>query len=80
MNEILEAVQYSAQSITVVTGLVLLFLIFKSVQALVLAYKDNKTYDDMRRNPDRTGLGKFYYGVVTAMVSVVVFFLPYILR
>jgi hypothetical protein len=34
----------------------------------------------MRRNPDRTGLGKFYYGVVTAMVSVVVFFLPYILR
>ncbi len=80
MNEIVEAIQYSAQSITIVTGLVLLFLIFKSVQALVLAYRDNKTYDDMRKNPDRTGLGKFYYGVITAMASVVVFFLPYFLR
>ncbi len=80
MNEIFEAVQYSAQSITIVTGLVLVFLIFKSVQALILAYKDNKTYEDMKRNPDRTGLSKFYYGVITAMVSVIVFFLPYFFR
>lgn len=80
MNEILEAVQYSVQSINVVTGLVLLFLIFKSVQALVLAYRDNKTYDDMKKNPDKTGLSNFYYGIVLSMTSVLVFFLPYFLK
>ena len=80
MNEIIEAVQLSFQSINLVTGLVLLFLIFKSVQSLILAYKDNPTYEAMQQNPDKTGLSKFYYGIVMSITSVVVFFLPYLLR
>lgn len=78
--EIVEAILFSAQSMTVVTGLVILFLSFKSVQALILAYKDNDSYEAMKQNPDRTGLSKFYYGVVLSVVCVVIFFLPYLLR
>jgi len=80
MNEILEAVQFSFESITAITALVLLFLSFKSVQSLIEAYKDNDSYEAMRQNPDRTGLSKFYYGTILGVVSVVVFFLPYLLR
>ena len=80
MNEIIEAIRMSIESMTVVTGLVLLFLIFKSVQALILAYRDNPSYEAMKQNPDKTGLSKFYYGLVLAMTSVVVFFLPYLLQ
>lgn len=78
--EIVEAILFSAQSMTVVTGLVILFLSFKSVQALILAYKDNDSYEAMKQNPDRTGLSKFYYGVILSVVCVVIFFLPYLLR
>jgi len=78
--EIVEAVQFSFNSITIVTGLVLLFLSFKSVQSLIEAYKDNDSYEAMKKNPDKTGLSKFYYGMILGVVSVIVFFLPYLLR
>jgi len=78
--EIVEAVRFSFNSITIVTGLVLLFLSFKSVQSLIEAYKDNDSYEAMRKSGDKVALSKFYYGTILAMTCVVVFFLPYLLR
>ena len=78
--EILEAVQFSYDSMTLITVLVLLFLSFKSVQSLIEAYKDNDSYAKMKENTDKTAISKFYYGTILAITCVVVFFLPYLLR
>ena len=78
--EIIEAIQFSFKNITAITVLVLLFLSFKSVQSLIEAYKNNDSYEAMRKSGDKVALSKFYYGTILAMTCVVVFFLPYLLR
>jgi hypothetical protein len=78
--DVLEAIQFSFNSMTGITVLVILFLTFKSVQSLIEAYKNNNSYKEMKENGDNLALSKFYYGTILAISCVVVFFLPYLLR
>jgi hypothetical protein len=52
---------------------------FKSVQSYKVAYEDNETYEDMRNNKDKKGIANFYTAIVTSMLCIVVFFLPYLM-
>jgi len=79
-NQLLEAIQFSWESMSIITWLVLVFGVFKSVGAFINAYKDNKTYSDMMANKDKTGITQFYYGVIISILCVLIFFLPYILK
>jgi membrane-anchored glycerophosphoryl diester phosphodiesterase (GDPDase) len=77
LEELKNAIEYSYQSMTWVTYLVLIFGSAKTIQAFNKAYKDNETYEDMRKNEDKTGIVQFYYGIIISILCVVVFFLPY---
>jgi len=77
-EQILSAITYSYNSMTWITWLVLTFLVLKSIQAFIKAFKDNETYEQMQQNEDKTGITQFYYGVVTSLFCVIIFFLPYL--
>jgi len=79
MNNFLTAVQYSYDSMTWITWLVLGILGFQIVRSYNLAYKDNKTYQDMKQNKDKKGLANFYTAIVVSILSIIVFFLPYLI-
>lgn len=71
------AFQYSLDASTWVTWLAIGLLVFKSIQSYRVAYEDNATYEDMRKNNDKKGIANFYTAIVTSMLCIIVFFLPY---
>jgi len=77
-EEISYAVQFSYESMTWITWLVLIFGIAKTTQAFIKAYENNETYQQMRVNPDKTGISQLYYGIIISYLCVFIFFLPYI--
>jgi hypothetical protein len=77
-QQILEAITFSYNAMTWITWLVLTFGVLKTVQAFIKAYENNDTYDQMRTNPDKTGIVQFYYGVIISLLCVFIFFLPYL--
>jgi len=79
-DELKIAIEFSYNSMTWITWLVLVFGIMKSVQAYIKAYADNVTYDDMRKNSDKTGITQFYYAIIISLLCVLIFFLPYIIN
>lgn len=79
-EQLMEAVSFSYQSSTWITWLVIIFGVAKTIEAFNKAYKKNDSYSDMVKNPDKTGISQFYYGVIISFLCVFVFFLPYILR
>jgi ABC-type multidrug transport system permease subunit len=79
-GQMIEAIQFSYNSMTWITWLVLIFGMMKSVQAYIKAYEDNETYEQMRLNPDKTGISQFYYAIIISILCVFIFFLPYLMR
>jgi hypothetical protein len=71
------AFQYSLDAATWVTWLAIGLLMFKSVQSYKVAYEDNETYENMKNNKDKKGIANFYTAIVTSILCIVVFFLPY---
>ncbi len=80
MNELLTAISYSWNSMTWITWLVLILLGAKSIQSFNKAFKENKSYEQMKKNQDKSGLAQFYNGIVLSILCIVVFFLPYIIN
>ena len=79
-EQLLEAIVYSYDAMTWVTWLVMFLGVFQSVRGFGVAYRDNKTYKDMRLNKDKTGIAQFYTGIVTSVLTVLVFFIPYLMK
>lgn len=79
-EQFMEAVTFSYEASTWITWLVLVFGIAKTIEAFIKAYKDNETYEDMKRNKDKTGITQFYYGIIISVLCVIVFFLPYLMQ
>lgn len=81
MNDnFMTAFSYSLDAATWVTWLVIFILMYKTVTSYITAYKENDTYEDMRNNPDKTGISNFYTAIITSILCVVVFFLPYLMN
>jgi len=80
MEELQIAVMYSYGAMTWITWLALGILIAKTIMSFNAAYKDNATYEDMRKNPDKKGISQFYTGIIVSILSIIVFFLPYFLN
>jgi len=79
-EQLLEAIVYSYDAMTWVTWLVMFLGVFQSVRGFGVAYRDNKTYKDMRLNKDKTGIAQFYTGIVASVLTVLVFFIPYLMK
>ncbi|MBD3843770.1 MAG: hypothetical protein IE909_18220 [Campylobacterales bacterium] len=80
MEELFNAISYSFVASTWVTLVVVFILAFQTIRSFIEAYKDNKTFEDMKKNTDKKGLANFYTALITSTLILVVFFLPYLLR
>lgn len=80
IDQVLEAIYLSYNSMTWITWLVIVFGMLKIIQAFNKAYEHNKTYQQMQLNPDKTGITQFYYGIIISVLCVFVFFLPYLFQ
>ena len=79
-EQLVDAVTFSFQAATWVTGLIIFMGVFQSVRGFGVAFRDNKTYAAMKENPDKTGISQFYTGIVASVLTVLVFFIPYLMR
>jgi len=80
LDQILEAVVFSYNSMTTITWVILVIGVFKTLHSFIKAFKDNETFADMQANEDKSGIVQFYYGVTIAVFCVFVFFLPYLFK
>ncbi len=78
--DILTAVEYSYQSMTWVTWLVLFILGFRAVVSFNKAYQKHESYEEMKKSKDKKALSQLYTGVIVSLLCVVVFFLPYLVN
>ena len=79
-EQLIYAITYSFEQATWVTWLIIFMGVFQSVRGFGIAFRDNKTYTDMKENPDKTGISQFYTGIVASVLTVLVFFIPYLIQ
>jgi len=79
-EQLIHAITFSFDQATWVTWLIIFMGVFQSVRGFGIAFRDNKTYADMKANPDKTGISQFYTGIVASVLTVLVFFIPYLLK
>ena len=79
-EELKIAIEYSYNSMTWITWLVLFILVFRTIVSFNSAYKENKTYEEMKNNQDKKAITQFYSGVILSILCILVFFLPYLIN
>jgi len=79
-EQLFHAIAFSYEHATWVTWLIIFMGIFQSIRGFGVAFRDNKTYADMKANPDKTGISQFYTGIVASVLTVLVFFIPYLVQ
>ena len=79
-EELIHAISFSYEEMTWVTWLIIFLGVFQSIRGFGVAFRVNKTYEDMKINPDKTGLSQFYRGIVASVLTVLVFFIPYLVQ
>jgi len=80
IEELIYAITLSYDEMTWVTWLIMFLGVFQSIRGFGIAFRDNKTYAQMKENPDKTGISQFYTGIVASVLTVLVFFIPYLLQ
>jgi len=79
-EQLLHAITFSYDQATWVTWLIIFLGVYQSIRGFGVAYRDNKTLADMKANPDKTGISMFYTGIVASALTVLVFFIPYLVQ
>lgn len=79
-EQLLYAITFSYDQATWVTWLIVFLGVYQSVRGFGVAYRDNKSLAAMKANPDKTGLSMFYTGIVASVLTVLVFFIPYLVQ
>jgi len=79
-EQLIHAITFSYESATWVTWLIIFMGVYQSVRGFGIAYRDNKTYADMKENSDKTGISQFYTGIVASVLTVLVYFIPYLIQ
>lgn len=79
-EQLIHAITFSYQQATWVTWLIIFMGVFQSIRGFGVAFRDNKTYAEMKENPDKTGIAQFYTGIVASVLTVLVFFIPYLVQ
>ena len=77
--DIITAIVFSFTQGTWMTWLAVGVLSFQAIRGFRIAYEDNNTFAEMRSNKDTRGIAHFYSAVITSILCLVVFFLPYIM-
>lgn len=78
MDQLITAFNYSWQSATWITWLVMFILGYTAINSYNKAYKENENFEAMKQNKNKSGLAHFYNSIIVSILSVIVFFLPYI--
>jgi len=73
----MEAIIYSYNAMTWITWLVFFILGFRAVVSFNNAFKEYKSYEELKQSGDRKAMAQFYTGIIVSALCVVVFFLPY---
>jgi hypothetical protein len=76
----MDAVVYSFHAMTWVTWLVLFILGFRAVISFNNAFKEYKSYEELKNSGDKKAIAQFYTGIIVSSLCVIVFFLPYFIR
>jgi len=79
-EQLLHAITFSYDQATWVTWLIIFLGVYQSIRGFGVAYRDNKTLADMKANTDKTGISMFYTGIVASALTVLVFFIPYLVQ
>ena len=79
-EQLIYAITFSYEQMTWVTWLVIFMGVYQSIRGFGIAFRDNKTYSDMKANSDKTGISQFYTGIVASILTVFVFFVPYLIQ
>ena len=80
IEQLTYAITFSYDEMTWVTWLIIFMGVYQSIRGFGIAFRDNKTYADMKLNPDKTGISQFYTGIVASVLTVLVFFIPYLVQ
>ena len=80
IEQLTYAITFSYDEMTWVTWLIIFMGVYQSIRGFGIAFRDNKTYSDMQKNPDKTGISQFYTGIVASVLTVLVFFIPYLVQ
>jgi hypothetical protein len=79
-EQLIHAITFSYEQMTWVTWLIIFLGVFQSVRGFGIAYSKNKTFADMKANADKTAISQFYTGIVASTLTVLVFFIPYLVQ
>ena len=79
-EQLFHAITFSFERATWVTWLIIFMGVYQSIRGFGIAFRDNKTYSDMKENHDKTGISQFYTGIVASVLTVLVFFIPYLIQ
>ena len=80
IEQLIHAITFSFDNATWVTWLIMFMGVYQSIRGFGIAFRDNKTYAEMKENPDKTGIAQFYTGIVASVLTVLVFFIPYLVQ
>ncbi len=73
----MEAVIYSYNAMTWITWLALFILGFRAVISFNNAFKEYKSYEELKNSKDKKAIAQFYTAIIVSVFCVVIFFLPY---
>jgi len=79
-EQLIYAITFSYERATWVTWLIIFMGVYQSILGFGIAFRDNKTYAQMKENPDKTGIAQFYTGIVASILTVLVFFIPFLIQ
>ena len=79
-EQLMHAITFSFDQATWLTWLIIFLGVYQSIRGFGVAFRDNKTYADMKVNPDKTGISMFYTGIIASALTVLVFFIPYLVQ
>lgn len=79
-EQLIYAIKFSYEQATWVTWLIIFMGVYQSIRGFGIAFRDNNTYAEMKANPDKTGIAQFYTGIVASVLTVLVFFIPFLIQ
>lgn len=77
--DIITGAIFSFNQATWMTWLAVGVLSYQTIRGFRIAYENNDTYAEIRANSDKRGIAHFYTAIVTSVLCLLVFFLPYIM-
>jgi hypothetical protein len=77
--DIITGIVFSFNQATWITWMAIAVLAYQTIRGFRIAYEENDTYKDMKQNVNKRGIAHFYTAIITSLLCLLIFFLPYIM-